>query len=67
MSHSLRVFHYQLGWKQTPEERREVEGEGEGGERRGEGGGVGKMEGGNKAGERVLMNKSWKKNDNSFR
>ena len=25
------------------------------------------MEGGNKAGERVLMNKSWKKNDNSFR
>ena len=59
MSHSLRVFHYQLGWKQTPEERREEEGEGEGGERRGEGG--------DKAEERVLMNKSWKNNDNSIR
>ena len=41
MSHSLRVFHYQLGWKQTPEERREEEGEVEGGERRGEGVGEG--------------------------
>ena len=34
MSRSLRVVHYQLGWKQIPEERREEEGEGEGGERR---------------------------------
>ena len=54
MSHSLRVVHYQLGWKQIPEEDERWR------ERVVKGGGRGVENGrrGNKAEERVLMNKS---------